>query len=47
MRDGGEIKCEIMTRISLGKFYHDLNKKLFTATNILEDSAWEFNLSKN
>ena len=36
-----------MTRISLEKYYHDLNKKLITTTNTLEDSAWEVNLSKN
>ena len=36
-----------MTRINLEKFYHDLNEKLITATNTLEDSAWEVNLSKN
>ena len=36
-----------MTRINLEKFYHELNKKLITATNTLEDSAREVNLRKN
>ena len=36
-----------MTRINLEIFYHDLNEKLITTTNILEDSAWEVNPSKN
>ena len=35
-----------MKRINLEKFYYDLNKKLNTATNSLEDSAGEVNQSK-
>ena len=29
------------------KFYQDLNEKLITAINTLEDFAWEVNLWKN
>ena len=36
-----------MTKINLVKFYNDLNKKLITATNTLEDCAWEVNVSKS
>ena len=36
-----------MTRINLEKLYRDLNEKLFTDTNTLEDSAWKVNRSKN
>ena len=38
---------EVMTRTNLEKFYHNLNEKLIPTTNSLEDSAWEFLLSKN
>ena len=31
----------------LEKYYHHLNKKLITATNNLDDSAWKVDLSKN
>ena len=41
------LHSQVMTRINLDKFYHNLNEKLITATNALEDSAWEINLSKN
>ena len=37
---------QVMKRINLEKFYYDLNKKLNTATNSLEDSAGEVNQSK-
>ena len=36
-----------MTRINLEKFYHDLNEKFIKATNTLENSAWNLNLSNN
>ena len=38
---------QVIARISLEKFCHNLNKKLITVTNNLEDSGREVNLSKN
>lgn len=40
-------KSKVMARINLDKFYRDLNDKLITANNCLEDSARELILSKN
>ena len=36
-----------MTRNDLEKFHYDLDEKLIIVTNILNDSVWEVNLSKN
>ena len=33
--------------MNLEKLYHDLNKTLITATNALDDSMFDVNLSKN
>ena len=40
----------VVIRINLEKYYHGLNEKLITATDILEESAlkvWQFNKGKN
>ena len=42
-----KIKSEICALKWWQEKYHNLNKKLLTATNTLEDSAWEISLSKN
>ena len=38
---------QVMTRINVEKFYHDLKEKSITATNTLEESACEVNISKD
>ena len=38
---------QVMTRSNLEKFHHDLNEKLIIVTNVINDSVWEVNLSKN
>ena len=39
-----------MIKIKLAKFFHGLDEKLITATDVLEESAlkvWQFNEGKN
>ena len=41
------LRFQLIPSINLEKFYHDLNEKLITTTNTLNDSVLEVNLSKH
>lgn len=41
------LTSQVKTKIQLEKFSHDLNEKLNTFTNILDDRVLEFNPSNN